>query len=84
MLIRPIQQMWLMVTTHSTLYVLTSASLAYDFNWTDDLGGMAKLDVSHADGFDVYLRTFPAQPVLETDPLTYLNFRVGAVTERWR
>ena len=62
----------------------TSASLAYDFNWTDDLGGMARLDVSHADGFDVYLRTFPAQPVLETDPLTYLNFRVGAVTERWQ
>jgi len=61
-----------------------SASLEYDFNWSDNLGGTARLDLSHAEGFSVYLRTFPPQPVLETDPLTYLNFRIGAVAEKWQ
>ena len=61
-----------------------SASLAYDFNWSADLKGMARLDLSHADGFSVYLRTFPPQPVLTTDALTYLNFRIGATAENWQ
>ena len=58
-----------------------SASLAYDFNWGGNVGGMARLDLSHADGFSVFLRTFPPQPVLTTDALTYLNFRIGAMTD---
>jgi len=61
-----------------------SASLAYDFDWSGDLGGMARLDLSHADGFSVFIRTFPGQPVIETEPLTYLSFRVGAMTETWQ
>ena len=61
-----------------------SASLAYDFNWSGNVGGMARLDLSHADGFSVYLRTFPPQPVLTTDALTYLNFRIGAMTDKWQ
>ena len=61
-----------------------SASLAYDFNWSADLKGIARLDLSHADGFSVYLRTFPPQPVLTTDALTYLNFRIGATAENWQ
>ena len=61
-----------------------SASLAYDFDWNGDLGGMARLDLSHADGFSVFVRTFPGQPVIETEPLTYLSFRIGAVTETWQ
>ena len=61
-----------------------SASLAYDFNWNSNLAGMARLDLSHADGFSVYLRTFPLQPVLDTDSLTYLSFRVGASTDKWQ
>ena len=61
-----------------------SASLAYGFDWNGDLGGMARLDLSHADGFSVFLRTFPGQPVIETEPLTYLSVRVGAMTETWQ
>lgn len=61
-----------------------SASLAYDFNWTGNLAGMARLDLSYADGFPVYLRTFPPQPVIETDPLTYLGFRIGAIADSWQ
>ena len=61
-----------------------SASLAYDFDWSGDLGGMARLDLSHADGFSVFIRTFPGQPVIESEPLTYLSFRIGAVTETWQ
>jgi outer membrane receptor protein involved in Fe transport len=61
-----------------------SASLAYDFNWTGSLAGTARLDASYADGFSVYLRTFPLQPVIETDSLTYLSFRVGASTDNWQ
>jgi len=61
-----------------------SASMAYDFNWNESLGGMARLDVSHADGFSVYLRTFPPQPVIQTNPLTYLNFRIGVIEENWQ
>ncbi|HIG66719.1 MAG TPA: TonB-dependent receptor [Porticoccaceae bacterium] len=61
-----------------------SASLAYDFNWSSNLGGMARLDLSHADGFSVFVRTFPMQPVIETDPLTYLSFRVGAMADNWQ
>ena len=61
-----------------------SASLAYDFDWSGDLGGMARLDLSHADGFSVFVRTFPTQPVIESEPLTYLSFRIGAVTETWQ
>ena len=61
-----------------------SASLAYDFNWGGNVGGMARLDLSHADGFSVFLRTFPPQPVLTTDALTYLNFRIGAMTDTWQ
>ena len=61
-----------------------SASLAYDFDWNGDVGGMARLDLSHADGFSVFIRTFPGQPVIETEPLTYLSFRIGAVTDTWQ
>ncbi len=61
-----------------------SASLAYDFNWSSNLGGMARLDLSHADGFSVFLRTFPPQAVIETDPLTYLSFRIGAIADNWQ
>ena len=45
---------------------------------------MARLDLSHADGFSVFIRTFPGQPVIETEPLTYLSFRIGAMTETWQ
>ena len=67
-----------------------SASLAYDFDWSSNLKGMARLDMSYADGFSVFLRTFVlpppmvANPVLETDPLTYLNFRIGVKAESWQ
>jgi len=60
-----------------------SASLAYDFNWSSALRGVARLDMQYAEGFSVFVRTFPAQPVLETDALTYLNFRVGAMADNW-
>jgi iron complex outermembrane recepter protein len=61
-----------------------SASLSYDFNWTADLGGMTRLDLSHADGFSFYNRGFEQQPVVETDSLTYLNFRIGMISEAWQ
>ena len=61
-----------------------AASLAYDFDWSDNLKGMARLDLSHADGYSVYLRTFPLQPVIETEPLTNLSFRIGAFTDSWQ
>ena len=61
-----------------------AASLAYDFDWSSSLRGMARVDMSYADKFSVFVRTFPPQPVLETDPLTYLNFRVGMMAENWQ
>ena len=61
-----------------------SASFAYGFDWSSSLKGTARLDLSHADGFSVFLRNFPLQPVIETEPLTYLNFRIGAVAEKWQ
>ncbi len=61
-----------------------SASLDYYFEWSGDVGGMARLDLAHADGFSVFIRTFPGQPVIETEPLTYLSFRIGAMTESWQ
>jgi len=64
-----------------------SASLAYDFDWSGNLGGMARLDLSHADGFSVYLRSLPSPPlqhVMETGALTYLSFRVGVIADRWQ
>ena len=61
-----------------------AASLAYDFDWSDNLKGMARLDLSHADGYSVYLRTFPLQPVIETEPLTNLSFRIGVIADSWQ
>ena len=61
-----------------------AASLAYDFDWSGNLKGMARLDLSHADGYSVYLRTFPLQPVITTEPLTNLSFRIGAFTDSWQ
>lgn len=71
-------------TSQYTPKYTASASLAYDFDWSGDLGGMARLDLSHADGFSVFIRTFPGQPVIESEPLTYLSFRIGAMTETWQ
>jgi iron complex outermembrane receptor protein len=61
-----------------------AASLDYRFDWTGNLQGMARLDLSHADGFFVYLRTFAPQPVIETEPLTFLSFRIGAIADKWQ
>jgi outer membrane receptor protein involved in Fe transport len=71
-------------TSQYTPDYTASASLAYNFDWSGDLEGMARLDLSHADGFSVFIRTFPGQPVIETEPLTYLSFRIGAMTETWQ
>ena len=69
-----------------------SASLDYDFDWSSTLKGWARVDMSYADGFSVFIRTFQmplppplvTNPVLVTDPLTYLNLRVGAMAENWQ
>lgn len=65
-----------------------SAALDYNFEWSGDLGGMARLAVSHADGFTVTDRTLPIPPLLSqvvtTQPLTYLGFRIGVIGEEWR
>ena len=61
-----------------------SASLDYRFDWSSSLRGMARVDMSYADGFSVTNRTFPFQQVMETEPLTYLNLRVGAIAESWQ
>jgi len=61
-----------------------SASLSYDFNWTDKLAGTARLDLSRAREYSVYIRTFPGQPVIYTQPLTYLSFRMGVIADSWQ
>jgi outer membrane receptor protein involved in Fe transport len=61
-----------------------SASLDYRFDWSNSLRGMARVDMSYADGFSVFNRTFSFQPVMETEPLTYLSFRIGAIAESWQ
>ena len=61
-----------------------SASLDYRFDWSSSLRGMARVDMSYADGFSVTNRTFPFQQVMETEPLTYLSFRIGAIAESWQ
>jgi iron complex outermembrane receptor protein len=61
-----------------------AASLDYGFDWSSSLKGMARVDMSYADKFSVFLRTFPMQPVIETDPLTYLNLRIGMMAENWQ
>ena len=71
-------------STQYTPDYTASAALSYDFNWTADLGGIARIDLSHADGFSFYNRGFPLQPVVETDSLTYLNFRIGMIAEAWQ
>jgi len=64
-----------------------SGALVYHFEWSGDLEGMARLAVSHADGFTVTNRTLPTppfSPVLTTQPLTYLGFRIGVMDENWQ
>lgn len=53
-----------------------SASANYDFHWSSDLPGFARIDYQHTDGWQVYPRNLlPAPAFAETQD--YLNGRIG-------